>query len=104
MDYKEMIDRIRKAIYQANSNAEAYLFGSRARGDHHSSSDWDILILVDAPKVTNEIEDQFRDKLYDLELETGQVISIFIYPKSYWDGSLKYSPLYKNVKKEGVCI
>ena len=104
MNYKEMIDRIRKAIHQADPDAEAYLFGSRARGDHHSSSDWDILILVNAPKVTNEIEDQFRDKLYDLELETGQVISVFIYPKNYWDGSLKYSPLYKNVKKEGVRI
>ena len=104
MNYKEMIDRIRKAIHQTDPDAEAYLFGSRARGDHHSGSDWDILILVDAQKVTNEIEDQFRDKLYDLELETGQVISVFIYPKNYWDGSLKYSPLYKNVKKEGVRI
>src|SRR6056297_545061 len=104
MNYKQILARIRKAIYQADSDAEAYLFGSRARGDHHSSSDWDILILIDAPKVTNEIEDNFRDKLYDIELETGQVISVFIYPKNYWDGSLKYSPLYKNVKNEGVRI
>ena len=49
-----MIKRIRKASYRADPNAEAYLFGSRARGDNHSNSDWDILILVDDPKVTNE--------------------------------------------------
>ncbi len=60
MDYKEILDRIRKVIYQTDPDAEAYLFGSRARGDNHSSSDWDILILIDAPKVTNEIEDNFR--------------------------------------------
>ena len=104
MNYKEMIDRIRKAIHQADPDAEAYLFGSRTRGDNHSNSNWDILILVDAPKTTNDIEDKFRDKLYDLELETGQAISIFIYPKQYWDDSLKYSPLYKNVKDESVRI
>ena len=40
---------------------------------------WDILIIVDAPKVTNEIEDKFRYKLYDIEPETGQLISVFIY-------------------------
>jgi predicted nucleotidyltransferase len=34
MDYEGMINRIRKAIYQADQNAEAYLFGSRARGDN----------------------------------------------------------------------
>ena len=55
-------------------------------------------------QVTNEIEDKFRDKLYDLELETGQVISVFIYPKKYWDTNLKYSPLYKNIQNEGVRI
>ena len=104
MDHEGMINRIRKAIYQADPNAEAYLFGSRARGDNHSNSDWDILILVDDQKVTNEIEDKFRDKLYDLELETGQVISVFIYPKKYWDTNLKYSPLYKNIQNEGVRI
>jgi predicted nucleotidyltransferase len=31
MDYDGMINRIRKAIYQADPNAVAYLFGSRAR-------------------------------------------------------------------------
>lgn len=51
--------------------AEAFLFGSRARGDNRINSDWNILILVDNNKVTNEIEDNFREDLYNLELETG---------------------------------
>lgn len=104
MNHNQILEKLREAIYQADPDAEAYLFGSRARGDNHSDSDWDILILVDSMKVTNDIEDKFRDQLYDIELETGQVISVFIYPKHYWDVSLKYSPLYKNVKNEGVRI
>jgi predicted nucleotidyltransferase len=78
------------------------LFGSRARGNPKPDSDWDILILIDESKVTNEIEDKFRQELYDIELEAGQVISAFVYPKDYWKNTLIYSPLYKNVNKEGI--
>jgi CubicO group peptidase (beta-lactamase class C family) len=52
--------------------------------------------------VTNEIEDRFRDVLYNIELESGQVISTFIYPRTFWNQTLKYSPLYIAVKKEGI--
>ncbi|MEA3317542.1 MAG: nucleotidyltransferase domain-containing protein, partial [Bacteroidota bacterium] len=77
-------------------------YGSRAREDNRKNSDWDLLILVDAEKITNKIEDKFRDSLYDIELEIGQIISILIYPKYYWKNTLKYAPLYKNVSHEGI--
>jgi len=102
MNKNLMINRIKQTIYDSDPKAEAFLFGSRARGDNDADSDWDILILIDNKKVTNEIEDKFRDKLYDIELEFGQIISTFIYPKDFWENHLKYSPLYKSVTKEGV--
>ena len=102
MKKKVIIDRISQSIHDNDPTAEAFLFGSRARGDNRKNSDWDILILVDNTTITNEIEDKFRNELYNLELETGQIISTFIYPKNYWNTSLLYSPLYKNVTLEGV--
>ena len=102
MNKSLVINRIKKTIHDKDPNADAYLFGSRARGDNRSDSDWDILILVESSKVTNEIEDKFRDGLYDIELDSGQIISTFIYPKDLWESSLKFSPLYKNVKNEGI--
>ena len=104
MDQNIIRNRITRAIHKKDPYAEVILFGSRARGDHKIDSDWDILILIKDSKVTNEIEDNFRDELYDLELESGQVISTFIYPKDYWQSTLIYSPLYKNVIKEGIRI
>jgi predicted nucleotidyltransferase len=95
-------DKISKLIHDKDPNAEAFLFGSRARGDNRVNSDWDILILIDSNKVTNEIEDKFRDGLYNIELESGQIISTFIYSKEFWKKSLVYSPLYHNVTKEGI--
>lgn len=99
-----ILKKISKRIHATDPEAEAYLFGSRARGNFRSDSDWDILILVDQEKVNNEIELKFRNDLYDLELDSGQNISILIYPKKYWKERLIYSPLYENVLKEGIQI
>ncbi len=93
---------VKEEINKVDPTSEVILFGSRARGDNRPDSDWDILILVDNKKVTNEIEDKFRDKLYDIELNSGELISTFIYPKSFWENQLRYSLLYKNITKEGV--
>jgi uncharacterized protein len=102
MKKKELLNKIRLAVQQHDDAAEIYLYGSRARGDNKKNSDWDLLILVDENKITNRIEDRFRESLYDIELETGQIISVLIYPKFYWNNKLQYTPLYKNVNHEGI--
>ena len=102
MKKKELLNRIRLAVQHHDTDAEIYLYGSRARGDNREDSDWDVLILVDENKITNRIEDRFRDSLYDIELETGQIISVLIYPKFYWHNKLKHAPLYKNVNHNGI--
>jgi hypothetical protein len=50
------------------------------------------------------VERKFRDKLYDLELETGEVFSVFVYSKNDWQSRQKITPFFKNVTQEGVRI
>lgn len=102
MNSNIIISRIKNSIHSKDPNAEAFLFGSRARGDAREDSDWDILILVDSEKVTLEIEDKFRDELFDIELDSGQIISTFIYPKTLWNSMRNISPLYENVETDGI--
>ncbi|MCB0564168.1 MAG: nucleotidyltransferase domain-containing protein [Phaeodactylibacter sp.] len=64
----------------ANIFAETILFGSRARGDYGSDSDWDFLILLNSPG-TSEVEELIRNKIYDIELETEEVITSIIEQK-----------------------
>ncbi len=104
MNRDTILKHISDAINKQDPSAQAYLFGSQARGDNKPDSDWDIIILINNQNVTNEIEDKFRDALYGIELNSGQIISTFIYPKSFWQKILKYSPLYKSVEKEGIKI
>jgi len=93
--------KIRDSIALVDSKAQVIVFGSRARGDAKRESDWDILILIDKP-VSMEIETSFRNNLFDLEIETGEVFSTFVYQKKDWNTRHKVTPLYRNIKKEGV--
>lgn len=102
MDSTELLNIISKTIHRKDPSAEAYLYGSRARGNNRPDSDWDILILVDDNKFTNEIDEKFRDKLYDIELDAEQIISTTIYPKNFWKDKLQHSPLYGKVQSEGI--
>ncbi len=104
MNKEQLINRISSSIHKNDPNAVAYLYGARARGDFGENSDWDLLILVNDKKVTNETEDKFRDDLYDIELDSGQVISILIYPKDYWNSTMVITPLFDNISKDGLKI
>lgn len=92
---------IKNCISEIDPNAIVILYGSRARGDERNDSDWDILILTDYP-ANLEVERKFRNELYDLELETGESFSIFVYSKHDWQTKQKITPYYQNVITEGV--
>jgi predicted nucleotidyltransferase len=96
-----IIKRIREEIKTIDSKAKVILFGSRARGDAKNDSDWDILILIDTP-VNVDVERAFRYKLFDLELETGEVFSTFVHNEKIWNTKHKVTPFYRSIKKEGV--
>lgn len=93
---------IRSRIKAKDSGAEVILFGSHARGQSHSESDWDILILIDKPKTSRTVEELYRNEMFNLELELGVPISILVYSKEDWETKFVITPLYKHIKKEGI--
>lgn len=100
---KQISQLIRNYINELDPSAEVILYGSRARGDEHKDSDWDILILTNYASDFR-VERQFRNKLYDLELATGETFSVFVYAKNDWLTKQKITPFFKNVTGEGVNI
>ena len=104
MDRKEFINRIKTSINKKDPGADIYLYGSRARGDNRKDSDWDILVITPKEKITFEYESDIRDPIFDLELESGQIISLLVYSKSDWQNRQSISPLFINVSKEGIRI
>ncbi len=98
---QHIIRLIKQNVSEIDPFAQVILFGSRARGDERPESDWDLLILTDYP-VNLEKERQFRNHLYDLELETGQPFSLFAYSETEWNTKQRATPFYTNVTKDGV--
>lgn len=100
---KEIIrNMILNRVKQKDPSAEIILFGSRARSQETNDSDWDILILLNNAEVTRKLEKEFRDELYNIELEIGEPISTFVFSKLDWEGKHKYTPLYQNIKRDGI--
>jgi len=104
MERQDILNRIKTGIVDRDPKAEIYLYGSRARGDNQTDSDWDILVITPRERVTFDYESDLRDPIFDIELETGEIISLIVYSKKDWINKMPYSPLFLNVTKEGIKI
>lgn len=96
------LNRVKERIKHFDKDAEIMLFGSRARGDYKPNSDWDFLILLQK-QATEDEKEYIRDDLFELELETDEVVSSIIQNKNKWE-ELNITPLYKAIQKEGEKI
>ena len=83
--------------------ARTILFGSRARGDAHKDSDWDILILLEKEQITRVDRDHISYPIFELGWEIDEMIHPIMYTTKEWE-SKSYTPFYKNVMKEGVLL
>ena len=101
---RDITQMIKSRIRQKNPFADIILFGSHARGQSHKDSDWDILILLNQSNVNRMIEKEYRDELFDVELEIGEPISLFVFSKSEWEQKHQITPLYQNIKREGILL
>jgi len=100
----KILNLIMGVVDKTAPGAEVYLYGSRARGNAKRISDWDILILLNLKNISFDLETKFMNEFYEVELETGEIISPLVYTKSDWNERRSITPLYENIKKEGVRI
>ncbi len=99
-----LIQEVKKIIRESEPDAEIILYGSRSRQDPTYESDWDLLILLDGV-VDDDRTDRIRHRLYEIEWETGEVISSIIRNRGEWNSALyKTTPFYQNVTREGIIL
>jgi len=99
-----MLNKIIGVVNRTAPDSEIFLYGSRARRDAKKISDWDLLILLNTKYISFGFETRFMDEFYDLEIETGEIISPLIYTKTDWDENHSITPLFENIQKEGIRI
>jgi predicted nucleotidyltransferase len=77
------------------------LFGSRARGDNSSESDYDLLLIFD--HVSEDVR-EFVDTLEDeMLLEHFVLFSTFLLSEAEFN-KRRYDPYLMNARKEGVAL
>ena len=100
----DVLNRIRELLAQIlPPYATAKLYGSRARGDAHRDSDWDILIVMDKDKLVPDDYDTVTYPLTKLGWELGTEINPVMYTKKEWEQS-KITPFYHNVEQDAIAL
>lgn len=83
------------------SGGRVLLFGSRARGEARTDSDWDILILIDKEKISHDDFDKYAFPLIELGWSIGTEITPLLYTYQDWQ-KRSFTPFFKNVEQEGI--
>ena len=85
MSSKEILSQISKrAKTVVPKDAAIYLFGSRARGNGRSDSDWDILILLNKDRITLQDIDDVAYPIRELGWDLDQDINPVLFTKKEW--------------------
>jgi predicted nucleotidyltransferase len=94
---KDILSSIKSTVRSIDPTATVILYGSFARGDNNKDSDIDLLILVDKHSLTPQESKKITYPLYDIEFETGQIISPLVLTRTDWETRHRITPFYENV-------
>ena len=103
-DKNYILQLIKKSVSKTEPNAILILYGSYARGDYRDDSDLDLLVLVDKDIITRFDQKRIKYPLYDIEFDTGTIISPLILSKKDWEMKHRLTPFYENVAREGKIL
>lgn len=83
--------------------AQVILFGSRARGDAHEGSDWDVLVLLNKERLGKEDHDLYSYPFWELGWKIDAMIHPAVYTQQDW--KTKADPVFRNnVEREGIVL
>ena len=100
-DILNEIKRIAKEVLP--KGGQLILYGSRARNEVTEDSDWDLLILLDKPKIEHGDYDNVLYPFAALSWDVGEIISPIIYTKNEWK-KYSFTPFYKNIEEDGIVL
>jgi len=91
---------IADTVHREERDAKVILYGSRARGDYRTDSDWDVLVLLNKDRINESDHERISFPLYDLGIDNDVLVSSKLYTLNDWN-KRSFTLFYKNVEKEG---
>ena len=103
MSSADMIDKIKRVAAEVlPEHSKLYLYGSRARGDYHEGSDWDLLILLNRPQEASDFQN-IAYPIMELGFDMGEYFSVQTYSQEEWE-AMRFLPYYKNVEQDKIVL
>jgi len=85
MEQQQIISDIQTVARKVLPKGSAlYLYGSRARGDAHRDSDWDLLLLLDKPQIEHDDFAKYSYPIIERGFDLGENFSVHTYTKNQW--------------------
>ena len=98
------IEKLREfASKTMEPGSKVWLYGSRARGDYRPNSDWDLLVLIDRDKVSDEDFSKFSYSFIYYGWLNEADVSPQIYTFKDWE-KCRITPYYQNVQQDKKII
>lgn len=104
-DSNKILSEIRKLAHKifASIPGSVYLYGSRARGENHADSDWDILILTDEAIGKKDAFERFAYPFTEIGWRLGQQITPLLYSRKEWEAE-SGTAFYNNVSNDAILL
>jgi predicted nucleotidyltransferase len=96
---ENILSKIKQAVHEITPEAKVILFGSRATGNIHEESDWDILVLT-REKKEKRIKKEIQKKLYPISLSIDAFISLIFTSFEEWENNPAYYSLRKSIAED----
>lgn len=97
----DVIEKISEALRRYFPDVEAYLYGSQARGTARPDSDIDLLFLLSDKHIPFfDFHRKIYEKMGDIELESGVILSSMILKKADWEK--RSTPFSLNVRNDAI--
>ena len=96
-DVIEIIRQVANDVLPKGS--ELYLYGSRARGDFHDDSDWDLLLLLDKQEKGADDFAKYAYPIMECGFDLWQYFSVHTYTKNEWYNG-RHAMFFHNVERD----
>jgi predicted nucleotidyltransferase len=98
----DILDEVVRRLVDAFQPERIYLFGSRARGDHHEDSDYDVLVVLREPAVPKH---ELNVEAYRVLRGIGVSVDVLIWSRKEFDRQAPVvSSLPETVLYEGQLV
>ena len=104
IEHKEIIAKVKRIVFRYDANAVIKLFGSRARGDYETESDYDFLILTEWEDIENLKKKLRNDILEEIEWVTYENIQTIVKNKKVWENDYLVTGIYQSIKEDGIVV